>query len=295
MARVMITGVGGPAGSSLANQLRTRGHYVLGVDMHIADLDAADDVIKVPAAEAPGYLQSLRYLAMFHGIDLVIPTVSDELPQVAAARESFGEGTRVLIADAVAVTKADDKYATMLQLQSAGVSVPQFGLPSDFTSAHEAFDAMGGPFIIKPRVSRGGRGVAIIDTPDEQEWDQSFNTHLIQQFAPGTEYAPVVHATYDPHLDFVVVLEKTELKEGRIGNAVSVRRVDNGDGADDVADLALRTAQAMQLTGPMDIDIRRLDDGTPVVLEVNARFGANSAYAPELLDSVLSVAVAVPS
>jgi carbamoyl-phosphate synthase large subunit len=44
----------------------------------------------------------------------------------------------------------------------------------------------------------------------------------------------------------------------------------------------------MRLTGPVDVDIRRLADGTPVVLEVNARFGANSTYAPELLDMALA-------
>lgn len=36
------------------------------------------------------------------------------------------------------------------------------------------------------------------------------------------------------------------------------------------------------------MDIRRDADGTPVVLEVNSRFGANSASAPELLAAVLA-------
>ena len=39
--------------------------------------------------------------------------------------------------------------------------------------------------------------------------------------------------------------------------------------------------------GSARIDVRRLADGTPVVLEVNARFGAVSESAPELLDAVL--------
>ena len=34
--------------------------------------------------------------------------------------------------------------------------------------------------------------------------------------------------------------------------------------------------------------LRRRADGVPVVLEVNARFGANSAHAPELLDAALA-------
>ena len=33
--------------------------------------------------------------------------------------------------------------------------------------------------------------------------------------------------------------------------------------------------------------MRRRADGVPVVLEINARFGANSAHAPEVLDRLL--------
>jgi len=50
----------------------------------------------------------------------------------------------------------------------------------------------------------------------------------------------------------------------------------------DVARLAVRTVQAIGLVGPVDIDIRRDATGTPRVLEVNARFGANSRAVPAL-------------
>ena len=56
----------------------------------------------------------------------------------------------------------------------------------------------------------------------------------------------------------------------------------------EIAALACAAAEALGLTGPVDMDIRRLADGTPVVLEINARFGANSAAAPALLSAVLA-------
>jgi carbamoyl-phosphate synthase large subunit len=55
----------------------------------------------------------------------------------------------------------------------------------------------------------------------------------------------------------------------------------------DIAELALDAAEAIGLSGPIDMDIRRRWDGTAVVLDVNARFGANIAYAPEVLDAAL--------
>ena len=47
--------------------------------------------------------------------------------------------------------------------------------------------------------------------------------------------------------------------------------------------LAVKACHALKLKGPIDLDVRRMADGHPVVLEVNARFGANSSLAPELL------------
>lgn len=292
MARILVTGVGGPAGSSLARQLMARGHYVLGVDMEAVRPGLASDTRVVPPASSPDYVQALCHVAVKWGMDLVVPTVSDELPQVSEARPLFGAGVEVLIAPRLAVHTANDKYLTMTALRAAGISIPEFGLPVDFASAQDALDHMGGSIVIKPRVSRGGRGVQLIEhAPDAGRWDELGSSLIVQRFAPGTEYAPVVLRNpgtgrdSDPD-DVVVVLEKTELKEGRVGNAVSVQRVEP-PAAGDVAALAVAAVGALGLTGPADVDIRRMPDGTPVILEVNARFGANSAQAPELVDGVL--------
>ncbi len=79
------------------------------------------------------------------------------------------------------------------------------------------------------------------------------------------------------------MLEKTELKEGMVGNARSVRRVE----MDQVAQVAIAAARAVGLVGPQDVDIRLRSDGLPVVLEINARFGANIRFAQEILDATL--------
>src|SRR5690606_39139068 len=104
--------------------------------------------------------------------------------------------------------------------------------------------------------------------------------------APGAVSCPQVYQPPTTGETQVVVLEKTGRKQGRVGNATTVTRLPEGDAAD-VADVARAATEALGLVGPLDMDVRRLGDGTPVVLEVNARFGAVSASAPELLDAVL--------
>jgi carbamoylphosphate synthase large subunit len=280
--RILVTGAGGPAGSALIRQLTARGIGVIGVDMAEVSLPGVVTYVVPPAAD-PQMIAALREIVDLHGIDVVIPTVSEELPTVAAAAHDLG--ARVVIGAPDAVEVADDKLTTALCLSAHGVAVPDFGLPSEFASVAHAGDVLGRPFIAKPRVSRGGRGVIVVRSEADIDWSALDDSTILQSFAPGTEWAPVVQR--DPAglaAPFAAVLEKTGLAGGEVGNATGVRPVEHSG----VAELALAAAEAVGLAGPVDMDIRAMADGRPVVLEINARFGANSAAAPGLLTAVLA-------
>ncbi|WP_427128844.1 ATP-grasp domain-containing protein [Pseudarthrobacter sp. S9] len=287
--RILVTGIGGPAGRAIAAQLRARGIPVLGTDIRELPAEAGVTVVAVPPATDPEMASALRRLIAREGINLVIPTVSEELPHIAAARAGLGADVRVIIGDPGAVALANDKLFTAWQLRQAGVPVPRFGVPGDFADAGAAMAALGGPVVVKPRVSRGGRGVIVVDGTVGMDWASLPEGQIVQEFIPGTEYGPMVFGTpaHNSAAPFAVVVEKTELAHGNVGNAVSTRRVETGE-ATDVGNVAMAAVRALGLTGPVDVDVRRRADGTPVVLEVNARFGANSEAAPELLDAVLA-------
>ena len=293
--RVLLTGAAGPAGRSLARQLRDRGYDVIAVDMEPVDVPGALVSERVPPASDPEMIGALERVVREHRVDLVLPSVSEELPAVSAAVQRFAAaGAEVLVAEPVAVGRAHDKLLTAELLQALGVAVPRFALPSAVPDLGAAVALLGWPVLAKPRVSRGGRGVVVVRRAQDIDWSGLDDSTILQEFAAGTEYAPVVYRepaggpAGDPtaKADLVVVLEKTGLAQGEVGNATGVRRVVQG--ADDVAALALAAATAIGVTGPADVDVRRLSDGRPVVLEVNARFGANSASAPELLDRALA-------
>lgn len=292
MTTVLVTGAGGPAGRALGEQLALLrrsdpGLIAIGADMLAISDDNFAFTTLLPRVDAPEYAVALRELVGRVRADVVIPTVAEELALVAGIAELLGDGPRgpgVVISGATAAALCADKLYTMWALEAAGVSVPRHAPGGTFVTAAAALDHFGGPVIVKPRVSRGGRGVRLVEEPGEA-WavDDSW---ILQSFAPGTEYAPQVYRSPVTGAVTVVVLEKTELKEGRIGNAVSTVRLGPDDAAD-IAWLAESAVIALDLVGPVDLDIRRDEDGLPVVLEINARFGANSTAAPELLRSVL--------
>lgn len=273
--RILVTGLGGPAGTALARQIVDGGHTLIGTDIAPTPVsELAEEFHLGPRADDPALLPFLRWLATTQRADLLLPTVQDELPAVATAASLLG--VPVVISEAGPVGLAHDKLLTAWHLAAGGVAVPR-------TAAHGEQGWDRPPYVVKPRVSRGGRGVILVEeTDDAPGLDASL---VIQEFAPGTEYSPQVYRSARTGESLVVVLEKTELKQGRVGNAVSVRRRED---ADDIARLAVAAVECLGLVGPVDMDVRRLEDGRPVVLEVNARFGANSAHAPELFHAVVA-------
>lgn len=284
---ILVTGAGGPAGRALLASLAERGVAAMGADL--APVTGTEwPVVRIPAARDAAYVPALRDLVAERGIDVVVPTVSEELPRIAAVRDDLAPGVRVVVAAPEAVAVADDKLATARALAAADVPVPASLGADEIASPADAVRRIGLPLVVKPRISRGARGVRVVRSADALAGPHAPAAgDVLQSFAPGTEYAPVVHVPlHGAGEPFVAVLEKTGLTAGEVGNATGVRRVD-GPAVADVADVAVAAVRAAGLTGPVDVDVRRDAAGVPRVLELNARFGANSRAVPELVDRFL--------
>lgn len=278
MEKILVTGVGGPAGRNVASLLLERRYAVIGADMQRTSLSGARAYV-IPPASHPSFMRDLQAIAEKEEVDLLIPTVSEELPILALSWKNLSP-IPVAIGQHQAVQDADDKFLTSERLSCHNVSIPRYLLPSQASSPDEISKALGWPCLSKPRISRGGREVVVRYEGDWPEMSKLDDRYILQEFIPGTEFAPNV---FIGNKSFAVVLEKTKLKEGIVGNAAEVKRVEDPE----IANLAIAAAKALGLTGPVDLDIRRRSDGSPAVLEINARFGANIRHASEVLDAVL--------
>lgn len=284
---VLVTGVGGPAGRGVAAMLVERGHSVVGVDMAQVALPGVA-TRRVPAAGDREFLPALRELAERAGVVMVIPTVSEELSVLAGVRLA---GVPVVVGSYGAVVLAADKWLTSCRLAAAGIPIPRFALAADLPEPAALVERLGLPYLSKPRIGRGGRGVTVHDAIDATALRRHDRATILQEFVPGAEYAANLYIAAEPRDDLVVVLKKTALAQGDFGNALAVRRVE----AVDVARIAVAAAREIGLAGPVDVDVRRRADETPVVLEVNARFGAHARDAPEVLDALLAERLMIAS
>lgn len=276
---VLVTGIGGPAGKSALSYLAGKECTVIGTDMRSVHSDAAH-FVEVPAAENASFIPTLLQIVREFDVSLLIPTVSEELPVIAREKTKFSAlGCLVMISPHMAVDIANDKLKTAKFMERHGIAVPL--TLTDSTPHASVIESLGLPLIAKPRVSRGGRGV-VLHTSAKQLAKERRNGIVYQKFMSGEEYDVNLFVNHRGKLQSCVVLRKTSLREGVVGNALGVER----DHRDDIAELCGRAVMALGLFGPVDIDIRIDAYGTPRLLEINARLGANSLSATEVLDDL---------
>ena len=135
-------------------------------------------------------------VARKHGVNGVLTLAADvPVPAVAAICEALGlAGLSVPAAE-----NATNKAAMRRALRAASIPVPDSHLVNSEKAAQAAAFRVGGPVIVKPADSSGGRGVTLIESPDARD-DVGRAFHraiqfsragqvLIEEFVSGPEYS----------------------------------------------------------------------------------------------------------
>jgi carbamoylphosphate synthase large subunit len=284
--KMIITGIGGPAGRAASKYLDMKGISFIGVDM---DPNVAKQYpgrfFQVPAATDKGFVGSVIKIAKREGASVLLPAVDEEFIPIAKRIKSFRKaGIDVVISPLSTIRICRDKFLTAKTLQKKGIAVPRTLKLGCKPSSIERF---GFPALTKPRSGRGGRGITVFDKSSQlldmvKKFDDSF---ILQEFIGGKEYDVNLYV----HKGKAVVnkvLFKTKLEHGNYGNASGT--VPIRDKA--VEELAARTAKAIGAEGPIDMDVRKDAEGRPVLLEINPRIGANVLKTPQVLDRLLKTA-----
>jgi len=282
MRRVVVTGVGGPAGRAVSAFFRGCACSVIGTDIAAVN-GGLDGFFLVPPGDAWEFSPAMLRILAREKPFLFVPTVTEELPQAARMKQTVRElGISMFISDFDAVRVTNDKYLTAKTLQIFGIEVPETLADEEVENALEAGETIGYPFIAKPRAGRGGRGVSVYLAPKDAAREKRRGI-VYQQFLGGDEYDVNLFAYPEGTPIVTRVLLKTSLKGGIVGNAASVEIVNEPD----IAALAMKAVEVLRLEGPIDIDIRRGIDGIPGIIEINARVGANVLQAEGILETMM--------
>jgi carbamoyl-phosphate synthase large subunit len=220
----------------------------------------ADRAYRVPMSFEPDYLGEVIAICAAERIRLVVPTIDDELPIFAAARDAFtAHHVVVACSPERANLLCNDKFATCQHLRQAGVAAAETYLPADLPANPRL------PLFIKPRCGRGAVGAFSVRSMRELEFFLEYVPDpVVQEHLACPEYTIDVLCDFSGRPLAIVPRERVVVRAGVIdrGRTVKDRRL---------IELAEHVCAAVCFGGPLNIQCR-MRGTDPAVFEINPRF-----------------------
>jgi carbamoyl-phosphate synthase large subunit len=178
----------------------------------------ADRSYRVPLATDESYVTELLTICEAEQVRLVVPTIDDELPVVAAARDQFKAIRAVLACSPVETTIiCNDKYETCARLIAADVPAAKSYLPAHLT------EDMDLPLFVKPRHGRGAVGAFPVRSADELDFFLRYvGTPIVQEYLDGPEFTIDVLCDFDGKPLSIVPRERVVIRAGVIDRGRTV-------------------------------------------------------------------------
>ena len=220
----------------------------------------ADRSYRVPMATEDSYVTELLTIVEAERVSLVVPTIDDELPIIAAARAEFRRAGAVVACSSQEVSAlCNDKHATCVRLIEGGVSAARSYLPAQVS------EDLPLPLFIKPRVGRGAVGAFPVHTYDELDFFLRYVPKpVVQEYLDGPEFTIDVLCDFEGTPLSIVPRERAVIRAGV---------TDRGRTVQDprLIELAQAACAVLKLSGPINIQCRMRGD-QPVIFEINPRF-----------------------
>lgn len=173
-----------------------------------------------------------------------------------------------------------DKAATLRLAEETGVPVPAWVVADGIIDdALRQAQMLGYPVVLKPRVSSGGRGLAL--APNRAALEVALAAHvgpppLLQAWVGwGAQYD--VGLLYDRDGRRIAAFVQRELRHYPVTGGPST--VQESVKAPDLVRLADRLLTAVGWVGPAEVEFRMDQEGVPRLMEVNPRYWASLALA----------------
>jgi carbamoyl-phosphate synthase large subunit len=214
----------------------------------------------VPLIEDPGYVDALATLCERHGIGAVLPLTDLDIEVLAHAR---ADGRLPALVPSPEVASATyDKYEAHLLLERKQLPSPPTVLPE-----HD-LDAQHYPVMVKPRRGSGARAIHIAHDAAQARFFAGYidEAVMIQRAMGGEEFS--IDCLGDLSGRCLNAIPRTMI-ESRGGESIKGTVIRD----DELIALAVRTMEALAVTGPATIQVFRDPDIGLGITDVNTRFG----------------------
>ena len=252
--RVLVTGAGGPAGINVIKQLKGR-HFIISTDINpFSEGFVLSDKYYIvhPADEKEKFIEDLERIIENEGVDLVIPTVDEEIEVIANNEMKYKEKIVVHPKDTVNICLNKLKTYEYFKDKISEI-VPEYSDdPKDLRSAI---------VVKKPVKGRGSRGI-YIGRRDEFKKEDGF---FFVEYLPGSEWT--VDAVTDRDGKLIVAVPRIRLKTRAGVSMIGEVKMDER-----VIGYVRRITEYLRFTGGFNVQFREGPNGEVKLQEINPRF-----------------------
>lgn len=297
---VLMTGAGAPGGPGIIKAINSDTRFNLitcDMNQNASGRFLSDIFIQVPSAKSPDFISKMLDICKKYKIDVIFPLVTLELFEFSKNKELFlSLGVVVVVSDFDTLSLLNDKGKLYQSLKGI-VPLPHFEVSNDINAIERFADNIGYPsvpFVFKPCVSNGSRGVRIIDSSVDafsllfEHKPNSLYTSLstLQSVLSNRILPEFVLSSYLPGKEItvdsivkngkvleVLVRERTTMNSGI---STSGRFIHN----DQVENYIHKIVNNFPgLSGPIGFQLKQDIDGTFLLIESNPRIQGTSVAA----------------
>lgn len=288
MLKILVTGCGGSIGIDIQRSLRRSGgdFYIIGSDRTWYGLEYGkhfcDEVVELPSADDGAYPDAIRDIISSRKVNVVFVNPDGELKVAPKVLEGVDVATAH---PAPAITKIClDKFVTYGHIGPEGDLFPKTVSIDSDEDLVRAFDILGEPLWLRPRIGAGGRGaIAIRGVEKARVWIDlwlemgvTLNQWMAQELLPGRNFN-WTGIFFDGKVYASAVMERMAYFLGNVTlNGITGQ---TGQGrtvkAPEVDRVSLEAIQRLdrKITGVLSVDLREDNDGKPRINEISPRFG----------------------
>ncbi|MDC0336046.1 ATP-grasp domain-containing protein [Pseudodesulfovibrio sp.] len=272
--KILVTACGGGLGQGIIRCLRLmpESPFVYGVD---CDPDSAvglfaDEASLVPKAANPRYADAILALCRSFEFDAVIPGSEQEIVALSKImRDSNGTFPPLVCQDLSAFELMGDKFDCYRELENANIPLSPFSDGADNAATKELLQTHGFPIVVKPRRSSGSRSIFVChDTQTLETACAEIDAPVAQVYIDDTHGEFSIGVYCGETFTSAIAFERELMP----GDGIS-GRADNHIQDKEVVDYSIRVAQALNVCGSVNVQVRKGACGVRL-LEINPRFSS---------------------
>ncbi len=276
MKNILVSGASGIIGYGILRSLRLTGNQYNLIGTTIYSDSAAEgfcDIFEqaVPTND-PDYIDWLLKIITKHEVDLIIPGIEADMYAWAEHLETIQKsGVKVLLNSKELIALCHDKWVFYEKLKSVNASLAiDTTLESDFETLQTQF---GLPFLLKPRVGHGSKGIVKVNSKEEfNEHKQFIGLQLMAQPIVGNDDEEYTTSAFcDGNGGFFACMTlKRKLSKDGFTEKAEVIELEN------IKETLNALCRIFKPIGPTNFQFRKDNDGLKL-LEINPRISSSTS------------------